>query len=24
VWMTPGLDGRRQYGGWPVAAAKLA
>jgi hypothetical protein len=24
VWMTPGLDWRRQYGGWPVAAAKLA
>ena len=24
VWMTPGLDWRREYGGWPVAAAKLA
>jgi hypothetical protein len=24
VWMTPGLEWRRQYGGWPVAAAKLA
>jgi hypothetical protein len=24
VWMTPGLDWRRQYGAWPVAAAKLA
>jgi hypothetical protein len=24
VWMTPGLDWRKQYGGWPVAAAKLA
>jgi hypothetical protein len=24
VWMTPGLDWRNEYGGWPVAAAKLA
>jgi hypothetical protein len=24
VWMTPGLDWRREYSGWPVAAAKLA
>jgi hypothetical protein len=24
VWMTPGLDWRRQYAGWPVASAKLA
>lgn len=24
VWMTPGLDWRKTYGGWPVAAAKLA
>jgi hypothetical protein len=24
VWMTPGLDWRKEYGGWPVAAAKLA
>ena len=24
VWMTPGLDWRAEYGGWPVAAAKLA
>jgi len=24
VWMTPGLDWRREYGGWPVTAAKLA
>jgi len=24
VWMTPGLDWRTEYGGWPVAAAKLA
>ena len=23
VWMTPGLDWRAEYGGWPVAAAKL-
>ena len=23
VWMTPGLDWRKEYGGWPVAAAKL-
>src|SRR4051812_7645100 len=24
VWMTPGLDWRKEDGGWPVAAAKLA
>ena len=24
VWMTPGFDWRKEYGGWPVAAAKLA
>jgi len=24
VWMTPGLDWRQEYAGWPVAAAKLA
>ena len=24
VWMTPGLDWRAEYGGWPVAHAKLA
>jgi len=24
VWMTPGLDWRAEYGGWPVAYAKLA
>ena len=24
VWMTPGLDWRTEYGGWPVASAKLA
>ena len=24
VWMTPGRDWRAEYGGWPVAAAKLA
>ena len=24
VWMTPGLDWRKEYGAWPVAAAKLA
>ena len=24
VWMTPGGDWRKQYSGWPVAAAKLA
>ena len=24
VWMTPGLDWRAEYGGWPVASAKLA
>ena len=24
VWMTPGLDWRKEYGGWPVASAKLA
>ena len=24
VWMTPGLDWRKEYGGWPVACAKLA
>jgi hypothetical protein len=24
VWMTPGIDWRKEYGGWPVAAAKLA
>ena len=24
VWMTPGLDWRKEYGGWPVTAAKLA
>jgi putative zinc-binding metallo-peptidase len=24
VWMTPGLDWRVEYGGWPVASAKLA
>jgi hypothetical protein len=24
VYMTPGLDWRREYGAWPVAAAKLA
>jgi hypothetical protein len=23
VWMTPGVDWRTEYGGWPVAAAKL-
>jgi len=23
VWMTPGLDWRAEYGGWPVAYAKL-
>jgi hypothetical protein len=23
VWMTPELDWRKEYGGWPVAAAKL-
>ncbi|HXE58695.1 MAG TPA: hypothetical protein VNK43_11895 [Gemmatimonadales bacterium] len=23
VWMTPGLDWRAEYGGWPVALAKL-
>ena len=23
VWMTPGLDWRAEYGGWPVAGAKL-
>jgi len=23
VWMTPGLDWRAEYGGWPVAMAKL-
>ena len=23
VWMTPGLDWRAEYGGWPVAHAKL-
>jgi hypothetical protein len=23
VWMTPRLDWRKEYGGWPVAAAKL-
>src|SRR5918994_2534432 len=23
VWMTPGLDWRKEYSGWPVAAAKL-
>ena len=23
VWMTPGLDWKKEYGGWPVAAAKL-
>jgi hypothetical protein len=23
VWMTPGLDWRREYGGWPEALAKL-
>ncbi|AKF02961.1 hypothetical protein [Sandaracinus amylolyticus] len=23
VWMTPGLDWRREYAGWPVALAKL-
>jgi hypothetical protein len=24
VWMTPGLDWKKEYSGWPVAAAKLA
>jgi hypothetical protein len=24
VWMTPGLDWRKEYGGWPVASGKLA
>ncbi|MBA3498607.1 MAG: putative zinc-binding metallopeptidase [Gemmatimonadota bacterium] len=24
VWLTPGLDWRKAYGAWPVAAAKLA
>ena len=24
VWLTPGLDWRKEYGGWPVAAGKLA
>ncbi|MGN6391540.1 MAG: putative zinc-binding metallopeptidase [Gemmatimonadales bacterium] len=24
VWVTPGLDWRKEYGAWPVAAAKLA
>jgi hypothetical protein len=24
VWMTPGFDWRKEYSGWPVAAAKLA
>jgi len=24
VWMTPGIDWRKEYGGWPVASAKLA
>ena len=24
VWMTPAVDWRKEYGGWPVAAAKLA
>jgi hypothetical protein len=24
VWMTPGLDWRAEYGGWPIAYAKLA
>ncbi len=24
VWMTPGVDWRKEYGAWPVAAAKLA
>jgi hypothetical protein len=24
VWMTPGLDWRAEYAGWPVACAKLA
>jgi hypothetical protein len=24
VWMSPGLDWRAEYGGWPVAYAKLA
>src|SRR5215211_6564430 len=24
VWMTPGIDWRKAYGAWPVAAAKLA
>jgi hypothetical protein len=24
VWMTPELDWRKEYGGWPVACAKLA
>jgi hypothetical protein len=24
IWMTPGLDWRAEYGGWPVAYAKLA
>ena len=24
VWMTPGLDWRKEYGGWPVASTKLA
>src|ERR671927_62619 len=23
VWMTPGLDWRAEYGGWPIAYAKL-
>src|SRR4051812_18870717 len=24
VWMTPGLDWRHEYGGWPIAYAKVA
>src|SRR3954454_7133848 len=24
VWMTPGLDWRVEYGGWPIASAKLS
>jgi hypothetical protein len=24
VWMTPGLDWRSEYGGWPIAYAKLS
>jgi hypothetical protein len=24
VWLTPGVEWRKEYGGWPVAAAKLA